>query len=122
MWIIRLNLLTTREYNLIARTFKKIRFVPKRIPPIIFIKALLFHYLQKKSWRNISSNLNCNYIALFNFYSKYWKSPEIKELFHTFWDRDIIVFIWNSTHFYINDLNNEIFKKITKIEIDKIFE
>ena len=122
MWLIRLNYLTTKEYNLISRVFNKIWFFPKKISPIIFIKALFLHYLQKKSWRNIAINLNCNYIALFNFYSKYWKSHEIQELFHTFWDRNIIVFIDNTKNFSSNDLNSEIFKKITKIEIDKIFE
>ena len=121
MWIIRLNYITTREYNLIARTFKKIGFFPKRIPPIVFIKSLFFHYLQKKSWRNISNNLNCNYIALYNFYSKYWKSEKIKEIFQIFWDRNIIIFIGNTLNFSNNNLNNDFFRKLTKSEIEKLF-
>ncbi len=98
MWIIRTNKLTTKEYNLVSRAFKKMGFFPRRISPIIFAKALLFHYLQKKSWRKISVILNCNYIALHSFYSKYKYSPEIIKIFHTFAESRIIVFVlkWHS--------------------------
>lgn len=122
MWLIRINKITTKEYNIITRTFKKIGFFPRRITPIIFIKAMFFHYLQKKSWRKISVLLNCNYIAIYSFYLKYKDNPEIKKIFHTFAESRIIVFIGNIKHFTNDDLdNNKEFLKITKNELDNIF-
>jgi len=53
MWLIRTNKITTKDYNKISRVFKKIGFFPRRLSPIIFVKALLYHKLQNKSWRAI---------------------------------------------------------------------
>lgn len=122
MWLIRLNKLTTKEYNLVARAFKKMGFFPRKITGIIYIKALLFHLLQKKSWRGISVLLNCNYIILHSFYSKYKNSGEINKIFHAFAESRIIVFVAEKKHFSNDELDNSIeFLKLTKGELNNIF-
>lgn len=123
MWIIRLNKLTTKEYNQVSRTLIKLWFHTRKTSWITYIKALLFHILQQKSWRNISLLLNCNYIALHSFYSKYKNSPEIKKIFHTFAEARIIVFIEENKHFTNNELDNsDKFLKLTKSKLNNIFD
>jgi hypothetical protein len=123
MWLIRLNKLTTKEYNLVTRVLKKIGFFPRKISGIIYIKALLFHLLQKKSWRSISILLNCNYIILHNFYSKYKNSGEITKIFHAFAESRIIVYVGEKKTFTNEDLDNSLeFLKLTKTELNLIFD
>jgi len=96
-------------------------FFPRRLTPIIFIKALFFHVLQKKSWRSISILLNCNHIALHSFYSNYWNKEEIIKIFHYFIDVKVIVFIGKTKTFSNDDIDNkELFLKLTKDELKSI--
>lgn len=123
IWLIRINKITTKDYNYVARVFKKIGFIPRTITPIIFIKALFYHTLQKKSWRSISLLLNCNHIALHSFYSNYWNNKEIKQIFHHFLESRVIVFIGENKTFSCDDLDNkDLFLKLTKQELNNIFE
>lgn len=123
MWIIRINKITTKHYNQIKRAFNKIWFYPRSIAPIIFIKALLYNYLEKRSWRNIAWKLNCNYIALYNFYTNYNKKEEIYKIFHTFVEDRIIVFIGENKSFSYDDLNNsDKYLKLTLNELNNIFK
>ncbi|MDD3145636.1 MAG: hypothetical protein PHV23_06050 [Candidatus Gracilibacteria bacterium] len=123
IWLIRINKITTKDYNYVARVFKKIGFSPRRITPIIFIKALFYHTLQKKSWRSISELLNCNHIALHSFYSNYGNKKEIIKIFHYFAKAKVIVFIGENKTFTNDDLdNNDAFLKLTISELNYIFE
>lgn len=123
IWLVRINKINTKDYNYVARVFKKIGFVPRTITPIIFIKALFYHTLQKKSWRSISLLLNCNHIALHSFYTNYWNNKEIKKIFHHFCEARVIVFIGENKTFSCDDLDNkEYFLKLTKDELNNIFE
>ena len=123
MWLIRTHKLQPKDYNYIKRVFDKIWFFPKRISWIIFVKALFFHILQKKSWRNIATILNCSHLAIYNFFSNYKKYDEIKEIFFYFSDRRIIVFIEDKKTFSNDDLdNNDDFLEGTKKELEEILE
>lgn len=121
MWLIRIHKIETKDYNYIKRVFDKMWFFPKKIPQIIFVKALFFHLLQNKSWRNIATILNCNYLSLFNFYSNYKENEKIYEILYYFAERRIIVFIWKQKNFTNDDLdNNNDFLEITKFKISEI--
>jgi len=123
MWLIRLNKIKTKDYNYVARVLKKIGFFPRRLSPIIFVKALFYHKLQKKSWRSIWVLLNCNCIALHSFYSKYKNSPEMNKIFHTFAKSRVIVFIGENKHFTNDELDNSPeFLKLTLNRLNNIFD
>ncbi len=122
MWLIRTNKITTKDYNKISRVFKKIGFFPRRLSPIIFVKALLYHKLQNKSWRAIWTLLNCNCIGLHWFCSKYKDNPEITKIFHAFAESRIIVFVGENKHFTNIELDNsETYLKLTLNELDNLF-
>jgi len=122
MWLIRTNKITTKEYNLVARKFKKIWFYPRRLTPMTFIKAMWLSYLQKKSWRKISKLLNCNYISLYNFDQKYNLYPEIYEIFHSFINARIFVYVGENKHFTCEELDNSNkYLKLTLKQLNHIF-
>lgn len=123
MWIFRFQKLKPKDYNYIKRVFDKIWFFPKKISWIIFIKALFFHILQKKSWRKISEILSCNHIVLFNFYNKFKDNSEIKNIFLYFAEKRIIIFVDEKIKTFTNkDLDeNIIFLENTKKELEKFF-
>ncbi len=121
MWIIRLHKLQTKDYNFVARVLKKLWFIPRKVSPICFIKALFYHVLQKKSWRAIGNLLWTNHIVFYNFYEKYKKNPEIKIIFHYFLEARVIVFIGNKKSFSEIELDNsKEFYILTKREIENI--
>lgn len=124
MWLIRLHKIQTKDYNYIKRVFEKLWFQPRKTAWIIFIKALFFHILQKKSWRNVWDLLDCNHIIIYNFFCSYKSNPEIKNIFKYFANRRIIVFIKKDVKYFSNDDldKNEIFLNNTNFEIEKIFE
>ncbi len=67
--------------------------------------------------------LNCNHIALHNFYSKYHNLPEIKKIFHYFVKSKFIVFIGENKCFSNNEIDNkDLFLKLTLDELDNILK
>ena len=123
MWIIRNNKITTKHYNQVSRAFNKIWFYPRTISHMIFIKALFLYYLEKRSWRNISNKLNCNYIALFNFNKKYYKNEEIYKIFQSFATDKIIIYIKENESFSYEQIDNtNKYLKLTFNELKNIFK
>lgn len=123
MWIIRFQKLQTKDYNYINRKLKKCWFITRKNPPILFIKALIYNLLEKKSWRFISTKIWINHILLFKFFSNYTKQPEIKEIFHYLADIRVIAYVWEKKNFNLNDIDNtDHFLKLTKNELDIIFQ
>lgn len=97
-------------------------FYPRSITPIIFVKAMFFHSLQKKSWRSIWVLLATNHVALHSFYSNYHNRKEIKKIFHYFAEAKVIVFIGDSKQFSIDEIDNkDIFYKLTIDKLESIF-
>ncbi|RKW22388.1 hypothetical protein D8B46_05495 [Candidatus Gracilibacteria bacterium] len=122
MWIIRLHKLESKDYNYIKRVFEKIGFSPRKTATIVFVKALFLHLLQKKSWRNIATELNCSYLSIFSFYSIYRENIELKNIFKYFARRRIIVFVGKVKYFSNEDLEqSEEFFKLTIRELKSIF-
>jgi hypothetical protein len=123
IWLIRLNKITTKDYNYVARVFKKIGFFPRSITPIIFVKAIFYHSLQNKSWRAISLLLNCNHIALHSFYSNYWNKEEVIWIFHYFVKSKVIVYIGDTKSFTNDEIDNkDKFLKLTTSRLNYILE
>jgi len=106
MWIIRFHKIKPRDYNYVARELKKSGFIPRKITPILFIKAAIYHKLQKKSWRATAERLNTRHVYLFNFYKNIKDSDVIERIFHKFAERRIIVYIGNTKTFTQYDLDN----------------
>ena len=122
MWIIRLHKLESKDYNYIKRVFEKIWFSPRKTATIVFVKALFLHLLQKKSWRNIATELNCSYLSIFSFYSIYRENTELKNIFKYFARRRVIVFVGKVKYFSNEDLEqSEEFFKLTIRELRSIF-
>lgn len=97
-------------------------FFPRRISSIVFVKAMFYHKLQKKSWRSIWALLNTNHIALHSFYNNYSKKEEIIKIFHYFCDAKVIVFVGDKKHFSIDEIDNtDYFYKLTIQELKSIF-
>ncbi len=123
MWIIQIHKLKTKDYNYTKRALEKIGYRPRKVAWIILIKALFFHVLENKSWRALWKMLNTNYLTLYHFYTEYKKHPNLKNIFHHFAERWIIVYIGNKKSFHLATLlNNPEQLIITQQEIDKIFE
>jgi len=118
MWILRFHRLESRDYNAIARILKKSGFSPRSIPPIVFAKALIFHEIEKKSWRIIAGIFGVSHIALYKFYENFSKTPEYEKIFHLFLNRRIIVYVGEKKTFSQDDLDNsEEFYSLTKERI-----
>jgi hypothetical protein len=115
MWIIRWQLLDTSDYNFITRELKKNNFIPRKIPPILFVKASIIHICQKKSWRKIASEYNTNHIYLYNFYQNFKNSKSLEIILHRFIDKRILLYIDEKKHFNSLFLDNNIeIIKLTK--------
>nr|MDD3720562.1 hypothetical protein [Candidatus Gracilibacteria bacterium] len=122
MWIIRFQNLKTKDYNYINRKLQKLGFFTRKLSGIVFIKASIYHIIEKKSWRDISTKLGVNHIQLFKFYSNYKNSNELLEIFHYLSDNKVIAYIGDNKRFNLNDIdNNEEFLKLTKKQITNIF-
>ena len=123
MWLIRFHLLQTKDYNYINRKLKKCGFFSRKIPSIIYIKAIILYLLEKKSWRIISEKLWVSHIQLFKFYSNYKNYPELENIFHYLADQRIIVYLWEEKKFNIEEIDNTLkFLKLTKTELSNIFK
>lgn len=121
MWIIRFHKIKPRDYNYVARELKKAGFIPRKITPILFIKAAIYHKLQKKSWRNTAERLNTRHVYLFNFYKNIQDSNVLDTIFHKFADRRIIVYVGNTKTFTEHDLDNsQDFLQLTKQQLQSI--
>lgn len=89
--------------------------------PIIFIKALFYHSLQKKSWRAISQLLNTNHIALHSFHQNYCDDTQIKEIFHYFAKSRVIVYVADRKTFSNEQIDNSNeFLELTLQELNHI--
>ncbi len=121
MWIVRFQKIEPRDYNTCARLLKKSGFIPRRISPIIFVKALIMHFIEKKSWRRVAWELSVSHIALYKFYQEFSQKEEYRKIFHVFAERRIIVFIGENKSFTSNDLdNNEELYLLTVKELESI--
>lgn len=122
MWIIRFQKLETKDYNTIARIFKKAGFSPRRISPIVFAKALVLHEIQKKSWRMLSQHLGVSHVALFKLFQDISTQKDLYEkIFHVFTQSKSIVYIGETKTFTQDDLDNsETFSLLTKAELQSI--
>jgi len=122
MWIIRFHKIKPRDYNYVSRELKKSGFIPRKVSPILFIKAAIYHKLQKKSWRNTAERLNTRHVYLFNFYKKLEKKDVLSRIFHTFAERRIIVYVGNTKAFTEHDLDNsQDFLQLTRERLQSIF-
>jgi len=123
MWIIRFQHITPAQYNLVSRYCKKQGFFPRQTSAIVFVKASIIHLLQKKSWRNISTQFWVSHIQLHSFYSKHKQNSDFLKIFHAFARARIIVFTGNNKQFNNDQLeNSNEFLKLTLAQLDTIFE
>lgn len=106
MWIIRFGKLRTKDYNTLARLFKKSGFLTRQISPIIYSKALILHVLQKRSLRSLSAEFSLSHIALHKFFTYIAKKPEYWKIFHVFLESRATVFLENTRQFTQHDLDN----------------
>ena len=106
MRLIKFNKLETKDYNYVNRHLQKAGFKPRKVAWIIFVKAIVMHSLQKKSWRYISKIFNVNHIILHTFYKNYTKNNEILKILHLFVDRWIIVYLGENEAFSYSELTN----------------
>ena len=105
-----------------SRELKKSGFIPRKLSPILFIKAAVYHKLQKKSWRNTAERLNTSHVYLFNFYKKIEKTQVLSRIFHTFAERRIIVYVGDTKSFTEDDLDNsQEFLQLTRERLSSIF-
>lgn len=119
MWIIRFQKLESKDYNYISRRLLKAWFKARKLSPILFIKALIYNKLQKKSWRQISDILWVNHIVLFNFYKTYFVSPEVKEIFNHLAKNKVIIYFWDNRIIKKSDLeidNNFLLETLRELE------
>jgi len=122
MWIIRFQKLKTKDYNYINRKLANLWFFTRKLSWVLLIKASIYHIIEKKSWRCISSKLGVNHIQLFKFYSNHKNTPEFKEIFHYLIDSKVLAFIPDNKSFILSDIDNNIeFLKLTKNQIEIIF-
>ena len=110
MWIIRFDKFNTKDYNFIKRHLNKAWFNPKKIAPVIFIKACIMHTFQNRSWRHISNTFNLNHIVLYNFYNSYKNTKELKIILDKLVDNWVILFL--------DELKSFNFKNIDQTIID----
>ncbi|MDD3302589.1 MAG: hypothetical protein PHN31_03460 [Candidatus Gracilibacteria bacterium] len=123
MWIIRFHKLQTKDYNYINRKLKKCGFYSRKHSPILFIKAISYNIIEKKSWRNISQKIGINHIILYKFYTNHIKTLEINEIFHYLIDTRIIAFIGEKKSFNLEEIDNTTnFLQLTKKELESIFK
>jgi len=106
MWIICWWNLETNDYNFVARELKKNGFIPRKVAPMVFIKASILHICEKRSWRNIASELGCEHIYLYNFYQNFKNTDNLKTIFHRFIDKRVLLYIGEKKHFNRDFLNN----------------
>lgn len=106
MWLIRFNKLESRDYNMISRQLEKAWFSGRKISPVIFIKSSIEHIFNKKSWRQISTQLPCSHLALYNFYNKFKNTPEFSKILFTLAHRRIILNIKGKKTLNQEDLLN----------------
>ena len=106
LWILRFHLLTSKDYNKIARICKKHGFLPRQHSPVIFAKAVMLHATQKKSWRMISRELGVNHIWLYKFYELSRKSECCSEIFHVFINSRVALYVGNMKHIEKDFLDN----------------
>ncbi len=123
MWIIRFQKLKTKDYNYINRKLANLWFFTRKLSWVLLIKASIYHIIEKKSWRCISTKLWVNHIQLFKFYSNHKNTPEFREIFHYLTDSKVLAFIPDNKSFIISDIDNNIeFLKLTKNQIEIIFD
>ena len=56
---------------------------------MVLMKGILLHLFQKKSWRQVGSELNIPHLPIYNFYSQIHDAPEFRELLIYFIERRI---------------------------------
>ncbi|NDK08237.1 hypothetical protein EOM39_03225 [Candidatus Gracilibacteria bacterium] len=122
MWIIRFQKLKTKDYNYINRKLANLGFFTRKLSGVLLIKASIYHIIEKKSWRCISTKLCVNHIQLFKFYSNYKDTKEFIEIFHYLIDNKVMAFIPDNRSFILSEIdNNNEYIKLTKNELGIIF-
>ena len=56
---------------------------------MVLMKGILLHLFQKKSWRQVGSELNIPHLPIYNFYSQIQYTREFRELLIYFIERRI---------------------------------
>ncbi len=119
MWIIRFQKIKPSDYNFINRLLKKSGFVSRKFSSVILVKASILYLLQRKSWRVLAKEFWVWYIALYNFYSFIKNKKELKEIFHRFIDKRVVLFVGKEkliTKGYLD--NNKFLIILTKQELE----
>ena len=89
MWLIRFHLIETRDYNRLERFCRAVHFAPKKFSAMVLMKGILLYVFQKKSWRQVGSELNIPHLPIYNFYSQIQYTREFRELLIYFIERRI---------------------------------
>ncbi len=123
MWILRFGKLQSKDYNKITRLIKKSGFHTRRIPDIIYAKALVIHTLQKRSLRNIAQELSVSHIGLHKFFISIKKTPEYSKIFHVFLEARATLYVEDTRYFTQDDLDNsEQIYSLTENSINSILK
>lgn len=106
MWIIRFHKLKTSDYNFITRECKKGDFLPRKLSPILYAKAMVLFLCKKKSWRQIGEELGTSHIYFFHFYQKYEKSEMLSRILTHLADSRVALYIGEKHSFTVDELDN----------------
>lgn len=93
MWLIRLHLLKTKDYNKISRICKNAWLENNKYSFVLLVKWLCFHCLLNKPWRQISDLYKISYTTLYQFYNKTRSTDAFLKVFEYLCERKIILFI-----------------------------